>query len=420
MSLLVKGAVETDSPAQSKSGFYSRYFLVPKKDGGLRPILDLGHLSRALIKRPFRIIALKQILSQVCLGDWLFLLNMKDAYFHIQIAPHHRRFLRFAFKGVAYQCTVVPFWAVPSSPHFYKVHGCGSFSAKTAGNTHLELLWRLAHPGPVGRWASISQIRAPQPIRVPRTQGQFCKKRAIHQPTNFIPGNSYRLSPNEGCGHARTCTGYSAAIQSIAPSKRLRGCWASWPQHLRYFSWACFKCGPFSTGWKLEFLHTLGITDASASRWARPALQGPFVRLGMVCCRKLVLTDAYVNRHRGLSSRRLFTLAEHLLRWAQLNLRSLRAAHVPEFFYLGADMLSWRNTLSDEWTLRPQTVQVIRGIFGRMRGRPLRLRRQHSLLKVYLAAIAASHAPIDLLINGQKLQTQFQKSWDTVQIVNKS
>ncbi len=166
-------------------------------------------------------IASKQILSQVCLGDWLFSLNMKDTYFHIQIAPHHRRFLRFAFKGVAYQCTVVPFWAVPSSPHFYKVHGCGSFSAKTAGNTHLELLWRLAHPGPVGRWASISQIRAPQPIRVPRTQGQFCKKRAIHQPTNFIPGNSYRLSPNEGCGHARTCTGYSAArgiIQTRSPS----------------------------------------------------------------------------------------------------------------------------------------------------------------------------------------------------------
>ncbi len=38
MSLLAKRAVETVSPAQS---FYSHYFLVPKKDGGLRPILDL-------------------------------------------------------------------------------------------------------------------------------------------------------------------------------------------------------------------------------------------------------------------------------------------------------------------------------------------------------------------------------------------
>ncbi len=41
--------------------------------------------------------------------DWFCSLNLKDAYFHIQIAPHHRRFLRFAFEGVAYQYTVLPF-----------------------------------------------------------------------------------------------------------------------------------------------------------------------------------------------------------------------------------------------------------------------------------------------------------------------
>ncbi|KAL0192436.1 hypothetical protein M9458_010732, partial [Cirrhinus mrigala] len=73
--LLEKGAIEVVHPAQSESGFYSRYFLVPKKDG----------------------------------GDWFLSLGLKDAYFHIQIAPHHRRFLRFAFEGVAYQYTVLPF-----------------------------------------------------------------------------------------------------------------------------------------------------------------------------------------------------------------------------------------------------------------------------------------------------------------------
>ncbi len=55
MSLLANGAVEV-SPAQSESGFYRRYFLVPKEDGGLRPILDLRHLICTLMKRPFRII----------------------------------------------------------------------------------------------------------------------------------------------------------------------------------------------------------------------------------------------------------------------------------------------------------------------------------------------------------------------------
>ncbi len=93
----------------SESGFYSRYVLVPKKDGGLRPILDLRRLNHALMRRLFRMITLKQILSQIRTGDWFCSLDLQDAYFHIQIAPHHRRFLRFAFEGVAYQYTVLPF-----------------------------------------------------------------------------------------------------------------------------------------------------------------------------------------------------------------------------------------------------------------------------------------------------------------------
>ncbi len=43
-------------------------------------------------------------------GTGYFLWTWKRTrYFHIQIAPHHRWFLRFAFKGVAYQYTVLPF-----------------------------------------------------------------------------------------------------------------------------------------------------------------------------------------------------------------------------------------------------------------------------------------------------------------------
>ncbi len=37
------------------------------------------------------------------------MLDLKDTYFQIQIAPHQRRFLRFAFEGLAYQYTVLPF-----------------------------------------------------------------------------------------------------------------------------------------------------------------------------------------------------------------------------------------------------------------------------------------------------------------------
>ncbi len=73
----------------------------------------------------------------------------------------------------------------------------------------------------------------------------------------------------------------------------------------------------------------------------------------------------YINHHGDLSSKRLFILVECLLEWAQLNLRTLRAAHLPGKLNQGADML-WRgNVPSEEWLLHPQTVQIIWKIFGR-------------------------------------------------------
>ncbi len=54
--LLAKDAIEPVPPAEIKSGFYSPYFIVPKKGGGLRPILDLRILNRALHKLPFRML----------------------------------------------------------------------------------------------------------------------------------------------------------------------------------------------------------------------------------------------------------------------------------------------------------------------------------------------------------------------------
>ncbi len=72
----------------------------PERVRLLQPLLPRPQERR----RPF---TLTQILSQICLGEWFMLLDLKDAYFHIQIAPHHRRFLRFAFEGVAYQYKVL-------------------------------------------------------------------------------------------------------------------------------------------------------------------------------------------------------------------------------------------------------------------------------------------------------------------------
>ena len=63
-------------------------------------------------------LTLKMIVSQIQLEDWFVTIDLKDAYFHIEILPQHRKFLRFAFGGKAYQYRVLPF-GLALSPRTY-------------------------------------------------------------------------------------------------------------------------------------------------------------------------------------------------------------------------------------------------------------------------------------------------------------
>ncbi|KAI2653661.1 Gag-Pol polyprotein [Labeo rohita] len=95
--LLAKNAIEPVPPAEMKSGLYSPYFIVPKKSGRLRPILDLRVLNQSLHRLPFRMLTVKHI-------------DLKDA-----------PFLQFAFEGRAYQYRVLPFGLALSPRVFTKV-----------------------------------------------------------------------------------------------------------------------------------------------------------------------------------------------------------------------------------------------------------------------------------------------------------
>ncbi len=119
--LLAKDALEPVPPADMRSGFYSPYFIVPKKSGGLRPILDLRVLNRALHRLPFKMLTPKRIFGCVRPQDWFAAIDLKDAYFHVSILPRHRPFLRFAFEGRAYQYKVLPFGLSLSPRVFTKV-----------------------------------------------------------------------------------------------------------------------------------------------------------------------------------------------------------------------------------------------------------------------------------------------------------
>ncbi|KAK3516127.1 hypothetical protein QTP70_005368 [Hemibagrus guttatus] len=98
------------------SGFYSRHFIVSKKDGGLSPVLDLQVLNSALRKFRFKMLMMKLIASQIRSKDWFVTMDLKYAYFHIGV----RKFLRFAFGGEVYQFRVLPFGLALSLRTFTK------------------------------------------------------------------------------------------------------------------------------------------------------------------------------------------------------------------------------------------------------------------------------------------------------------
>ncbi len=138
MTLLEKGAIEMVPPALSESGFYSRYFVVPKKDGGLRPILDLRRLYHALMRRPFRMITLKQILADLHRGLVLFSGPERCILSHPD-SPPSQTILEIRLRGCGLPVHGPNLWAVSGPPYFYKVHGRGSFPSQPDGNPHSQL-----------------------------------------------------------------------------------------------------------------------------------------------------------------------------------------------------------------------------------------------------------------------------------------
>ena len=110
-SLLAKGAVEVVPPFLAESGFYSQYFLVPKKDGGFRPILNLKPFNKFVEKaaNKFRLLRTPVLLAMVKQSDWLASVDLKDAFQHVPVAERHRKFFRFRYRGTCYQYTCLPF-----------------------------------------------------------------------------------------------------------------------------------------------------------------------------------------------------------------------------------------------------------------------------------------------------------------------
>ena len=113
--LLEKEAIEL---APDHRGFYSRMFLVQKASGSWRSIIDLSTLNHFVAKTKFHMETVQSVLSSVRQGDWMYSIDLQDAYLQISVHQESRKFLRFMAGGKVYHFRALCF-GLSTAPQVY-------------------------------------------------------------------------------------------------------------------------------------------------------------------------------------------------------------------------------------------------------------------------------------------------------------
>ncbi|XP_056408500.1 uncharacterized protein LOC130311793 [Hyla sarda] len=107
MDLHLKGAIYP-VPPQSQ-GFLSNLFLVKKKDGGHRPVINLRDLNYFVKYQHFKMEGIHLLKDLLIKDDWMVKIDLKDAYLTVPVHPSHHPYLQFLWKNQKWQFQSLPF-----------------------------------------------------------------------------------------------------------------------------------------------------------------------------------------------------------------------------------------------------------------------------------------------------------------------
>ena len=74
-------------------------FLVAKKGGGQRPVLDLSPFNKFIPTEHFKMENLMTIKALINKGDYMINIDLTDAYLTVPMHPDSQKFLRFLWQG---------------------------------------------------------------------------------------------------------------------------------------------------------------------------------------------------------------------------------------------------------------------------------------------------------------------------------
>ncbi len=136
------------------------------------------------------------IVSQIRSEDWFVTVDLNYAYFLVFIIPSHRKFLRFTFRGEAFQYRVLPFGLALSPRTFTKCMDTALAPLRLQGTRVLKYIYD---------WLTLAQSRK-MAVRHRdvilghiQSSGLMKKSRSVvARPENHVPGGGMGLYNDAG------------------------------------------------------------------------------------------------------------------------------------------------------------------------------------------------------------------------------
>ena len=104
---LLKGAIQISENEDGE--FISNIFLVKKKNGKFRPVINLRKLNSFIEYHHLKQETLEYILKSVGKNYFFTSLDLSDVYFSVPIHTDHHKYLKFYWKCQLIEFTCLPF-----------------------------------------------------------------------------------------------------------------------------------------------------------------------------------------------------------------------------------------------------------------------------------------------------------------------
>ena len=117
--MILQGAIHPVT--NTEGGFVSSIFLVDKKDGGHRPVINLKNLNSFVDFQHFKMEGIHMLRDLLKKGDFMVKLDLKDAYFTVPVWIGHQKYLRFLWKETLWEFACLPFGLASAPRTFTKI-----------------------------------------------------------------------------------------------------------------------------------------------------------------------------------------------------------------------------------------------------------------------------------------------------------